>query len=259
MPPGVKWILIGTASCFLVQLLFDRGGPFSHGWVTDLFALWPKDVRKGYLWQVVTYMLLHSNTFIWHIVLNMLTLFFIGPETERTMGTRHFLIMYLLSGVLGGISYVITVPSGVPLVGASGAVFGVLGAMAALYPNRLITLLVFFVFPVTLRIWVLAVGLMGIQLMAILMQTGGNVAYGVHIAGGVIGYTYTVMVFRPDLVQRWQHRWRMKGKISMVPGTRAEMAEVDRVLDKVASEGINSLSRKERAILEKASEARRRK
>jgi hypothetical protein len=121
----------------------------------------------------------------------------------------------------------------------------------------MITLLLFFVFPVTMRIWVMAVGLMVIQFMAILMHTGGNVAYGVHIAGGLVGYVYTLMVFRPDLIQLWMHRWRMKGKIKVVRGGQADMAEVDRVLDKVATEGINSLTRNERAILEKASEARR--
>ena len=268
LPPGVKWILIITIGMFILQMLFDRGSansPSSVGVMTHYLGLWPEQFLHGYVWQLGTYMLLHSNTLILHIFLNMLTLFFIGPETERSMGTRHFLIMYVLSGLLGGLYWVVTSRYGV-CVGASGAIFGVLGAMTALFPTRMITLLLFFVIPITMRIWVLAVGLMVLQLGFILLHTGGNVAYGVHVAGGIAGFLYTVKVFRPDLPKIWLHRLRMKGKLKVVPlsgqpdqPAQPDQKVVDNILDKVAVDGITSLSRKEREILEKASEAHRKR
>lgn len=259
MPSGSKWLLIVTIGIFLLQYLFDRGTSAEPGrqLVTDWLGLWSDRFRNGAFWQLATYMLVHSNRSLMHIFVNMLMLFFIGPETERDMGTRHFLTMYALSGVMGGLAWVLLHPYGV-CVGASGAIFGVLGALTALHPHRLITVLIFFVFPVTMKTWVLAVGLMVIQLLFLFGQTGMNVAFDVHVAGGLAGYIYTLIVFRPEVVARLRHRLKMKGKLKVVSKPAApNAAEIDRILDKVAKEGLNQLTQKEREILEHASRKRR--
>jgi len=74
IPPGVKWILLITIGVFILQLLFDRGNSNQEGVLTHLLALKSQLFRKGYVWQAGTYMLLHSNTMLLHIVFNMLTL-----------------------------------------------------------------------------------------------------------------------------------------------------------------------------------------
>lgn len=252
--PAVKAILVATISVFILQLFFDRGSiTASHGIITDWFGLWPRKFLHGAFWQLFTYMLVHNNASPFHIFMNMLMLFFIGPETERMMGTRHFVIMYLISGVLGGLSWVLVSRYGV-CVGASGAIFGILGAMTALEPRRPITLLVFFVLPVRMQTWVLMVGLMVLQSLFLIMRPGGDIAYGVHVAGGIAGYIYTLMVFRPEVLRRFRHRLRMKGKLKVVPrSVLPEALDIDRVLDKVAREGLASLSRKERDLLDRAS------
>lgn len=255
MPPGSKWLLISMLAVFVLQLFFDRGSsalPRAQP-LTDLLGLNSKNFRNGAVWQLFSYMFLHSNQTYLHIFMNALMLFFIGPETEREMGTRHFLVMYFLSGIMGGLAFALLNPFGL-CVGASGAIFGVLGAMTALHPNRPLTLLLFFIIPITLKTWIITTALIVIQLVVLLSHSGMNIAFDVHIAGGLAGYIYTLMLFRPEQFQNFKHRLKMTGKLKVLDSSNeASPAEVDRVLDKVAEQGLGSLSSKERKILENAS------
>jgi hypothetical protein len=114
---------------FLVMWLLRLDGLYA------LLALSYNGLFRGMIWQPVTYMFLHGG--FMHLLFNMFTLFFLGPETERAMGSRHFLAMYLLSGVLGGLGWIWLSPHSHALcVGASGAIYGVLAAFATLYPRR---------------------------------------------------------------------------------------------------------------------------
>lgn len=239
---AVRFLIVLTVTIYLAQLFFDgvtRGG-FTH-W----FGLSLSGLKHGMFWQLATYMFVHGSPA--HIFLNMLGLYFMGPETERAIGARHFLILYFLSGILGGIGwlFISDVPWAV-CIGASGAIFGVIGAFAALFPHRPITLLVLFILPVTMKAWALAVSLAIVELVFLLNSPQQGIAYAAHLAGGVAGYVYALALFRGlgGVTRSWRS-WTRENPVSQV--------ELDRILDKIAREGIHSLSRRERTVLEKAS------
>lgn len=252
MTRAVQSIIYVTVGAFVLQVIGDAAT--TRGLFTAAFGLSVTGLKQGHLWQLVTYLLVHGGVF--HILLNMLGLYFIGPETERAIGTRQFYILYLLSGVLGGVGWLLI--SDTPwavCIGASGALFGILGAFAALFPNRMITLLVFFVLPVTMKAWVLAVSLAGVELLFLLSSPGGGIAYSAHLAGGIAGYLYATIVFRRGGAGA---RFDLSRVRTMLAGWRspASEQEIDRVLDKVSREGIHSLTRRERETLERASRER---
>lgn len=244
LPRGVRVLLLTTAAAFILQSVFDglTGGGF-----TALFGLSLAGLKRGFLWQILTYLFVHGG--VTHVLLNMLALLFIGPETERSVGTRQFVVLYLASGVLGGLGWLLL--SDAPwavCVGASGAVFGIVAAFAALFPNRPMTLLVFFVFPITMKAWVLAALLAVVELAFLLGSAGGGIAYAAHLAGGVAGYVYTLVAFRRPGWASFLRFARKDGR-----SEAALQRELDRVLDKIASQGMNSLTRGERNLLERES------
>lgn len=191
------------------------------------------------LWELVTYQFLHQN--LNHLLFNMLALFFIGPEVERGLGTNRFFALYLLSGILGGLGWSILAPFG-HCVGASGAVFGVLGAFAAMYPNQV--LYIWGLIPV--KAWLLVLILGTYELMHVLSGPGGTVANAAHLGGGLAGYAYALAIDRPHLLRALRNRWQARARAD------ASKAEIDRILDKAARHGIHSLSAAERAALKRA-------
>lgn len=257
LTPAVNVFLSLMIGVYIVEWLIPAARVFLYAW----FALSIRGLKAGFLWQLVTYLFLHDG--ILHIILNGLVLYFIGPTTERSIGTRQFVILFLLSGVLGGVGWaLITGSERTFCIGASGAVFGVLGAFAALYPNAPLTVLLFFIVPVTLPAWVWALIFAGAELIAMLRPETGGIAYAAHLAGGLAGYVYTSVVFcGGEPFKTWFRRMAWRAKLSRSgfgPKTHGpDPSEVDRVLDKVAREGLNSLTPSERETLERAAEERR--
>ncbi len=262
--------MIGTGMAFLVQLFADR---LTAGGFTAVFGLSLPGLRALNFWQPLTYMFLHGG--FWHLVLNMLCLFFFGPETERAIGTRRFVALYFACGILGGLGWILIGGSSVlPCVGASGAIFGVLGAYAGLFPQRPVTLLVLFVIPVTMRARTLAIGLGLFNLLASVSQQG-QIAYAAHLAGGLAGYLYGLYganqgfglaSFNPF---RWwtDFRWnRQRRKFKILQGsdedwqtdkgTPPSQQEVDEVLAKISKWGMGRLTQHDRDILDRASRRR---
>jgi membrane associated rhomboid family serine protease len=253
-PAAVRTLMGATVFTYLAQVIVDNrtGGVF-----TGIFGLSRDAVAHGYFWQPLSYMFLHDGRQLWHILMNMVGLAFFGREVEWAIGSRRMTGLYLGGGVLGGLAWLLISGRTAVCVGASGAVFGLLGAFAAMFPHREITLLLFFVLPVTMTARTLAIVLGGIALLA-LMTGGGGVAHAAHLAGGIAGYLYghhragaggPWFVFGGGgwkrLALRWPEAWRPRG-----PPSREE---VDRILDKINREGIGSLSRRERSALERAS------
>jgi membrane associated rhomboid family serine protease len=191
MTPAARALLLLTVGVFLLQLVIDsRTGDL----FTSLFGLGCDSFKRGYAWQSVTYMFLHGGP--WHLFLNMLALTVFGTELERVIGSWRFIALYLVCGILGGIGWILLSCNGLGVcIGASGSVFGVIGAFAAIFPRRQITLLVFFVLPVTLRAGMLAV-VLAVTTVASLMLGDGNVAHAAHLAGGVAGYAYGLRFMR---------------------------------------------------------------
>ncbi len=264
LTPAVRFLLIGTAAVFVLQAIADQ---LTSGAFTFLFSLSLAGLHRLDLWQPATYLFLHGG--LWHLILNMLGLFFFGPETERTIGTRRFLALYFSCGILAGLGWIlISGTSASHCLGASGAIFGVLGAFAGLFPQKPVTLLVFFVIPISLRARTLAVILGLFSLLAIISQPG-QIAYAAHLVGGLAGYLYGANVGRGawsldprqwwnDLHWLWQRRkfkvlrgagrdWEAK------TGAPPSSQEVDEVLAKISKWGLARLTPRDRDILERAS------
>jgi membrane associated rhomboid family serine protease len=155
-------------------------------------ALIPSYVMaRGAWWEIFTYMFLHAN--FWHILFNMLGLFLFGIQLEQKMGSTEFLFFYLVSGVGAGIATVFinfySGIGGVPVIGASGAIYGVLLAFATFFPDARI--FIFGILPMKAPTAVLVFA--GIALFNQLFGTGGMVANLTHLAGLVFGYLYIVV------------------------------------------------------------------
>jgi membrane associated rhomboid family serine protease len=145
-------------------------------------------VREREIWQVATYMFLHGG--VWHILINMLVLFIFGSRLEHRVGSSEFLLYYFITGVGAGIATVAVNwyigMAMVPVVGASGAIFGVMLAFATFFPDT--TIFVNFFIPLPARIAVLV--FVGLELVFMFVATRSGVAHLTHLAGFLFGYLY---------------------------------------------------------------------
>lgn len=276
-PPGVpratKALLIATIGAFLVQVVVEvslRSGAYK-GIVVDVFGLSGTFVSRLFLWQAATYMFLHDTRDIMHVLFNMLGLFSFGPATERALGTRRFVRLYFIAGAIAGLGWLAL--SGLssasdPLIGASGAVLGVVAAFATLDPDRMLTLLVV-VFPVTMKARTLALGYTAFSLFFMVTGTGGTVAHAAHLFGLIAGYVITRRALRRGIAvdapgfrawideRRAAFRRRRMHLVRPEPASREDVpppqAEVDRILDKISAQGMSSVTRDELATLHRAS------
>ena len=262
----VMWILVGTAIVFILDTILTGS---TRGSAASL-SRWgnfnvEQAVYGGQIWRWFTYQFLHANFL--HIFFNMLILYFFGPMMERWWGSKRFLAFYLLCGVGGAI--MMTLLSFVPgllhvsdetqLIGASGSIMGILIGMAVLYPNMQIQLLIP---PIPLRMRTLAIAVLAIAVLTIFVggrNAGGEAA---HLGGAAFG---ALFVFFPFLLD-WADRLSLvsistKGKEfrqTQHMQKQADLeAEVDRILDKVSSQGLQSLTKQEKKTLNRATQARK--
>jgi len=162
--------------------------------ITDTLGLVPFFVvTKMWVWQLGTYMFLHGGLF--HILFNMLALWMFGAELERIWGTRYFLKFYFVTGIGAGILTVLfsLLPFAASeqlyrsnVIGASGAIYGLLLAYALYFPDRPIYM--YFVFPIPAKIFVLIIG--AIAFYASVSGAGGGVANATHLGGLLVAYLY---------------------------------------------------------------------
>ena len=188
---NVVLILIGLNLLVYMAVFFLRDLP-----IIGLFSMNPTLVlRAGCVWQFVTYMFIHDPTSISHLVFNMFALFVFGRQVEQQMGSREFLLYYLLTGMLAGIfSFLIYVFTGevwVRLMGASGAIFAIQLAFAAFFPRSVIY--IWGILP--LRAPVMVLGFTGLGVFFMLTGRGGNVAHATHLAGFAFGWLYFLVRF----------------------------------------------------------------
>lgn len=249
--PAVRLLLGANVAVGLLTWLMP--GPWRMA-VGEVLALSWYGLSHGWVWQLITYMFLHASG--GHLLMNMLGLWMLGPMLEHRMGTRAFLVLYFLSGILGGVGFVLIDPA-VSCVGASGAVFGILGAFAALFPHQPMTLLFF---PIaSLPAWQMVL-MFGIVELLYLGGGAGGIAHSAHLAGGLAGYV--LARFSARGVGGWPRTWSWRGKRaprderSEAEFRRDEEAIVNGILDKISQEGPQSLTQRERAILERASRER---
>ena len=149
-------------------------------------------VHELRIWQLVTYLFIHAGPF--HILFNMLALWMFGTELERIWGTRFFLKFYFVTGIGAGVlTVVLSMLPFAPLqqlyasdiVGASGAVYGLILAFALYFPNRPVLLIIF---PVPAKIFALIMG--ALAFYSSMSDSGGGVASATHLCGLLVAYVY---------------------------------------------------------------------
>lgn len=212
--PTVKTlIIVNVVIWFVVQVLGEKFGGLP---ISRYFSLIPASVIYEFqIWQLVTYMFLHTFS-VTHILFNMLMLWFMGTELEQRWGKKFFLTYYLATGagaaliyVAGTFIYYLIRPDVtalvVPVMGASGAVFGLMLAYGILFGER--TIYLFGAFPIKAKFFVLVMGAIEVSSLLTADVNGGDVAYLCHIGGLLSGYLILVGWTR---FQRLQ--WNMKGK-----------------------------------------------
>jgi len=181
---GLKNLIIANVLVFILQLILDNFIPF-----TAYFALIPREFMKGNVWQGISYMFLHGGFF--HLLINMYILWMFGRELEYLWGTKEFYKYYFICGIGAAFIYSIVysllgINTTVPVIGASGAVFGILVAYGITFPRTKLIM-----FPLLIPIDAkYAVWIFGMMEFIFLLGGGGNVAHLAHLGGLAVGYLY---------------------------------------------------------------------
>ena len=258
----VATIILINVAVYLVQI-FTRQGPMDVGWFTDTFKMHGDLLQRPWqFYQLLTYGFLHAPFDLWHILMNMLGLWFLGREVESLYGRREFIWLYLSAIIFSGLIWVAAenvAGQASPLqgmLGASGGVFAVVMLFILNFPRRTLML---FPLPIPIPAWVVGVGYLAINVFGAAGGAGdSNVAFTAHLGGAL----YAFIFFRT--------RWSLlrivpgglKAKLRRGPRLRVHSPQdrdeqsnqkVDEILKKIQQHGQESLTRKERRVLEEAS------
>lgn len=275
------WLLIINVAVFFIDAVLWRAlGPIHVAIPGGAMAMSPleawgyfsfdRGIAGFQVWRLITFQFLHDG--LWHLLGNMLGLFFFGPMVETHLGPRRFLAFYLLAGIMGALTYLLLWAMGlfvtasfVPLIGASAGVFAILAAAALIAPDTRV--LMFFVIPMPLKL--LVWGLLFIAAFTVVSRgadpaanAGGQAA---HLGGALMGFILMNKPrwlawadrFAPDpasIAESLRRRRRQRERQQVAD----EQAQVDRILDKVKNHGLHSLTRSEKKTLNRATQRQRR-
>lgn len=184
-----KWLIGINAIVFLVQALTLPSGPFPDLRFTEAFDLNVDRVGHGEVWRLLTYAFLHDPGGIFHILFNMLFLWWFGSDVEDLYGPREFLTFYLSAALAGGLLFFFASLSwlpGPPCIGASGAVLAVLVLCAIHYPQR--TILLFFLIPVP--VWLFLVFFLAQDAYTFWTRQQTATAVAAHLGGALFAGAY---------------------------------------------------------------------
>lgn len=177
-PPAIKHLLIinGLAFLALNTPVFDQV-------LTRWFPLWPPETGYFHWFQVVTYMFLHGS--LSHLIFNLLALWMFGVAIENLWGTRRFVFYYFATGIGAGLLQLLLSWSNSPIIGASGAVYGILLAFGMTFPERIIMLL-FPPIPIKAKYFVFGYG--AIELFNGVFSSNSGIAHFAHLGGMLVGW-----------------------------------------------------------------------
>lgn len=240
--------------------------PFSDYWALSIDGL-----RHGRFWQILTFQFLHAGPWPWHLLINCLGLWFFGRSVEETLGAKGFLKLYFLSGLLGGllqilVSWISPLSRDVAVVGASAGVLGLLTAYAIMFPERELMFWIM-IFPVRLKAKYLLWFAAFLSIYGTLVPFD-HTAHAAHLGGILGGFAYLrwgslaeKLFVRRRVRPRPRELMKVhlpksggwhKGEPEDVPPGEFISREVDPILDKISAHGIQSLTPRERKILEAA-------
>ncbi len=214
--PVIKNLIILMVVVFLLQKIVELSQVEFYRYILIYyFALVPILVwEKYFLWQLVTYIFLHGG--ILHLFFNLLAFWMFGGELENFFGSKRFLRYFFFCGIGAGICTLVFTPFSyqrIPVIGASGAIYGILLAYGWLFPNRLIYL--YFLFPIPAKYFVILFGI--IEFFSSLEGPGGGVSHLTHLGGLLFGLLYMVYPTIRQKIRRqyYRRKWSQKG-----PGNR---------------------------------------
>jgi len=246
LTPAVKYLLIINVAVFFLQILG------ADNILTRWFSVFPHTILAALqIWRLLTYQFLHDG--LYHILFNMIGLYFLGPTLERHWGSNRFLKFYIGCGMAGGLFYILLaivgfLPVGF-MIGASGAILGMLAACAILFPQFIVF---FLFFPVPIRIAaIILIFIYSANLLSKGPNAGGDSAHLAGMAAGAL-YVFTQSSRTAMLLKIRARQWQKKAV-----DARTLQVELDRILEKVHQKGIHSLTGKEKRILQKATSDRR--
>jgi len=245
--PAVKVLLIINICVFVVQRFADRRGEVTYLFGVTVAEFWQ-------LWRYLTFQFLHGG-FI-HLFFNMLGLYFLGSALERSWGTRRFLRFYLTCGVVAGLAYVVIGGLGgvgIPIIGASGGVFALLLVCAVMFPHFQIIVLLF---PLPIRV-VALIFFGGMVVKVLAAVSAGQVAVAMsdvaHLGGaGAAAVWLWVLPRLGGLRSATAGKPRGGAWQRKTQKHREAEADIDRILQKIHDQGLQSLSKKERKTLRQA-------
>lgn len=270
-------LIVTLLVLFVIQACLDF---YAHWPLEKWFALSLEGFKEHRYWQLLTFQFMHMVPLPFHVLFNCLGLYFFGRSVEETLGKKKFLVLYFASGFLGGVLQLLTTwilpnHADLPVVGASAGIMGLIAAYAFMFPMREITFFIIF-FPVTLRAMYLFWFLLCMSAFGTLVPFDLT-AEAAHLGGlltGVAFIRWGDQFFRNwemwSPLQRKIRREKMikaatvkpplaklrrrpnTGESSDVPSEEFISSQVDPILDKISAHGIQSLTEKERAILQAA-------
>ena len=273
--PVVKWLLVSNIIIFLIDVIYRPEmpkGQVGEGYIPSgigkagVFSV-ETALMGGQVWRLISFQFLHSN--FMHLAMNMWALFVFGPFLERWWRSKAFLYYYLLCGIGGAALYslLVFVPGILPdalvgqrLLGASAGVFGVLVGVAVLAPQAKIHLLFP---PIAMKMRTFALIFLGLEVFLLLSNSSNAGGSAGHLGGALVGYLFMkVGPLRTMLLKlasskgvsvkivkkpKAESKFRPKSELS-----GAESSQVDRILDKINNEGLQSLTDGERDLLRRA-------
>lgn len=277
----MAWFLILSIACFLIQnLILLLGGQYHYqSLITRWLALSFTSISEGKIWTLVSYAFLHSTGNFFHILFNLLMIFFMGREIIRLHGEGSLLRIMAASVISGGLLFVLVHwGSSLPTIGASAAVYGVLALFCMTRPNEPITIYLYFILPITIKpkwlLWIMGGHALFGTVAWEWLGSGNSIAHSAHLGGLIAGIVYypilTGRLVLPSLFRRRIRVTTVKPDSSgfpKVPRSKRPLAveysvnlsgreelrkEVDRILDKITSQGFASLSQAEKDTLDRA-------
>ncbi len=271
LPPVTKGLVAASFLGWVLELAFS--GPLNY-----YFGLVPlKVIGMGWLWQPFTYIFIHAS--FWHFLFNAFMLWMLGAIIEPVLGSRQFLFYFLFCGVVAGLCTVLASPGSTrAVIGASGAVYGLLYAYAAFYPGHVVY--VYFLFLMTVRQFVIIMAVLALVLS--FATPNSAVANFTHLSGLAAGWAYFMFrgairrgvreaedepqddVVRAPVTELWSQlssgkpQFARRSLLSRLIGrfsrekedTEGARVRVDIILEKISREGEGSLTASERRELD---------
>jgi membrane associated rhomboid family serine protease len=265
MPVAIRTIITLNVAVFIVQIILQIVSTAYGNALIQAFAFYP-DWQTALFqpWRMISYMFLHGGAF--HLLFNMLWLWWMGRAVEESLGPRTFTVIYFGAGLGGALFDVIAAPllGFNPVIGASGAVYGIMVSFAMLFPQMPIML--FLLPPIQAR-YVVA-GLIGLDML--FLGSSDGTARIVHLAGAGVGYLLIKAQRQGSDLSQWilpieQFWYRIKGAYKKKQSSpqndnmysvsdveivdESDQSELDEILEKISEKGYDGLTQKEKKKL----------